>query len=127
MEGLVPALRLDSTVETSAVGPLTKTGCEHPMTSTEENDVSNEHTEPTVTDRGFKRMPEIPSALGGHIRVYESSAAMGPHIWVRTEQPSDLNDRNSEPLQAVAHLPLEAAEQLRDQLTALIDNHYQND
>jgi len=89
--------------------------------------VSTQHTEPTVTERGFRHMPDIPSTTGGHVRVYESSAASGPHIWIRTEQPSDLNDPSSDPVEAVAHLPLEAAEQLRDQLTALIANHYQND
>lgn len=89
--------------------------------------MSTQHTEPTITERGFKRMPDIPSTMGGHIRVYESSAASGPHIWVRTEQPNDLNNRNSDPVEAVVHLPLEAAAQLRDQLSALIDKHYQND
>jgi hypothetical protein len=82
--------------------------------------------EPTVTARGFAHHAPVPSEYGGEVTVYESSAASGPHLWLRVESPVDLNQPEGEMLEGVAHLTLENAELLRDQLTHLIDNHYQN-
>lgn len=82
-------------------------------------------SEPTITNRGFARFDEIPSTYGGSIRVYESSNAEGPHLWVRTESPVDLNQPWGDMKEGVAHLRLEDARLLRDQLTWLIDHHYQ--
>lgn len=80
---------------------------------------------PEYSGRGFKHMPPVPSVYGGEVRVYESSSAMAPHVWLSATCPSDLNDRSSAPVEAVAHLTLEDAEVLRDQLTFLIEHHYQ--
>ncbi len=77
-------------------------------------------TEATFSDRGFMRFPPVPSQYGGEVHVYESSAAMGPHIWVRVVCPSNLNDRASDPVEAVAHLTMEDAIVLRKQLKKLI-------
>ena len=82
-------------------------------------------TEPTFSDRGFAQMPEIPSEYGGSVRVYESSAAMGPHIWLEAKAPEDLNHPDGPMVEAPIHLTLDNAKLLRDQLTVLIDNHYQ--
>ena len=66
----------------------------------------NKRTLPTpeVSSRGFKRFGPVPSSYGGGVSVYESSAADAPHIW---------------------HLHIDEARKLRDQLTVLIDDHYQ--
>ncbi|MDB5716481.1 MAG: hypothetical protein JWO15_3878 [Sphingomonadales bacterium] len=81
--------------------------------------------EPTVTDRGFKRYEPVESRYGGHIRVYESSLADAPHIWVTSTAPSNLNDPTGPQVEAPMHLTLANAVVLRDQLTHLIENHYQ--
>ena len=80
---------------------------------------------PQVTERGFQRHAPVPSEYGGHVEVYESSAASGPHIWLNVECPASLNDPTGPTRDAVAHLTLESATLLRDQLTQLIENHYQ--
>jgi hypothetical protein len=65
-------------------------------------------------------MEPINPNRGGEVRVYESSAADGPHIWLNVKEPAD-------PVlgEAHAHLTLEQAKLLRDQLDYLIGNHYQ--
>lgn len=78
-----------------------------------------------LTNRGFKHYVGIPSTYGGEIKVAESSAASGPHVWVWADYPVNLNDPNGERLTASMHLTLEDAERLRDQLTHVIENHYQ--
>lgn len=84
-------------------------------------------TTPTITDRGFKHMDPVPSTYGGFTKVYESSAAMGPHIWVNVECPANLNEPIGPTAEATAHITLDNAIILRDQLTYLIENHYQLD
>lgn len=69
-----------------------------------------------VSDRGFKQGHQIESDYGGMIRAYESSAAEGPHVWVRIECPIDLNEPQGPMTDAVVHLTLENAIKLRDQL-----------
>lgn len=63
----------------------------------------------------------IESTYGGYIRVYESSAAIGPYIWLLAKCPADMNHPEGPTVEAVAHLALVAAIRLRDQLTRLID------
>lgn len=69
--------------------------------------------EHTASDRGFIHMGPVAGTDGTSVRAYESSAAFGPFLWVRVGTSRD---------QAVAHahLPLEAARLLRDQLTFLL-------
>ncbi len=79
----------------------------------------------TMTARGFKHLPPIPSSYGGTVRAYESSNAEGPHVWLTSECPSDLNRPDSPQVETPMHLTVESAQQLVDQLQFLIDNHYQ--
>lgn len=82
--------------------------------------------EVTRSSRGLEHLDSIPSTYGGEIKIYESSLAEHPHIWVDIAQPVDLNDPKSGVLvEAVAHLPIEGAALLAKQLTYLADNHYQ--
>lgn len=82
-------------------------------------------TEPVVTDRGFRHLPPVSSTYGGHARVYESSAALGPHVWLACVAPSQLNDPASPAVETHLHLTLAGAAALRDQLDYLVQHHYQ--
>lgn len=85
----------------------------------------DEHLTVDRSGRGFAHLPPIPSEYGGEVRAYESSAAMGPHIWVRIECPADLNEPDGPTVEAVAHLTAENAGRLGDQLHLLVRDHYQ--
>lgn len=74
-----------------------------------------------TSDRGFKFLPPITSTHGGTIEVYESSAAEYPAVWVRIQE----NMRGAEPSDSHAHLPIEDALALSQQLAWLARNHYQ--
>ncbi|WP_341719854.1 hypothetical protein QQG74_09210 [Micromonospora sp. FIMYZ51] len=87
----------------------------------------NWHLTRTTTDRGFGHLPPIPSEYGGEIRAYESSAASGPHIWVRATAPANMNDPTGPTVEAPMHLTADNARRLAEQLLALVDGHYQND
>ncbi len=76
------------------------------------------------TERGFWKCDPIPSDYGGYIRAYESSIV--PHIWVTTVCPIDLGFPEGPTTRAVAHLRIEDAKTLRDNLTYLI-NLYNNE
>lgn len=78
------------------------------------------HLAPFVTERGFLHMPTIKGTYPADaVKVYESSAASEACVWVSVMSPRATLDG------LTAHLTLEAAGQLRDQLTYLIENHYQ--
>lgn len=79
---------------------------------------------PSANGRGFKRMPPVEGAYGGEVVVRESSAASSPHLWLDAWTYADLNARTGT-VQATVHLSLAEAEVLRDQLTFLIEHHYQ--
>jgi len=86
----------------------------------------SDHLAYTTTDRGFDRMPAIPSAYpGGHVQVYESSAASGPHIWLTATAPENLNEADGNKLSAPIHLTAEDAWKLADQIRHLVRHHYQ--
>lgn len=85
----------------------------------------SEHLEVTTTDRGFKHLPPIPSGYGGQVVVYESSAATGPHVWLKAEAPVDLNEPAGPTHEVPIHLTVENALRLADQLRYLAENHYQ--
>lgn len=74
------------------------------------------HLVPTRSDRGFIHLPKLPGAYGGDVRVYESSAASSPHIWL------SAGDRE---IDITLHLTLETAQQLIEQAQWLLANHYQ--
>jgi hypothetical protein len=63
--------------------------------------------------------------------VYESSAGSHPHLWLKIEEPDDLNlhaamrdGYDGGWHEATAHLSLETAQGLIDQLQAMIEDHY---
>jgi hypothetical protein len=84
-----------------------------------------DHLRPVTSDRGFNRLPAIPSEYGGNVRVYESSAAMAPHIWLNATAPVNLNEPDGETCSVPIHLTLESASKLADQIRWLVDHHYQ--
>ena len=49
-------------------------------------------TERTYSDRGFAQHQPIPAgtAYGGTVRVYESSSALAPRIWLAVEALDDV-------------------------------------
>lgn len=78
-----------------------------------------------LTERGFKHYEPIATDYGHQIRVYESSAAREPCIWLKLELTAENRTGNLEPEEATAHLTIEQAEQVRDSIDAAIKSHYQ--
>ncbi len=76
-------------------------------------------------DRGFSALPAIPSTYGGEVRVYESSAAMHPHVWFAVSWPTDLNRPHGERVSGHLHLTVESAQHLAEQLLHVVEHHYQ--
>jgi hypothetical protein len=72
-----------------------------------------------TTDRGFRHYAPIPTDYGHVVRVYESSAAKGPCLWLAVELDPGLP---VEP--GIAHLTLEQAQAIRDTLSTAIDKHW---
>lgn len=66
----------------------------------------------TVTDRGFTHMEPVTTATNETVRVYESSSATQPRIWL------EINGE-------AAHLSLKQASQIERQLRWLRKHHYQ--
>jgi hypothetical protein len=83
----------------------------------------SDHLNPTTSDRGFDFYAAIPSEYGGQVTVSESSAADGPHIWLRaTEEMPGQPTANT-----AIHLTAENAWRLADQLRKTVREHYQGD
>lgn len=82
------------------------------------------HLTPVITDRGFAHLPEIVSDYGGSVRVYESSAAEHPAIWLTVEGKPGLVP-SAETVSVPMHLSVEAATQLAEQIQHLVSHHYQ--
>jgi hypothetical protein len=70
--------------------------------------------------RGFTRMEPVSDDDGGEVRIYESSAACAPHIWLAIEVPGVYGAERTH-----AHLTLEQAEQVESRLRWLRENHSQ--
>lgn len=92
----------------------------------------SEHLQVTLSERGFASLPEMPSTYGGGIRVYESSAAMEPMLWIAARSPEDMNDwaaqkegYEGEWHEAHVHMTLENAVKFAEQIMALAEDHYQ--
>jgi hypothetical protein len=85
----------------------------------------SEHLNAEKSERGFHHMPPIPSRYGGEVRAYESSAASAPHIWLSVECPVDLNEPEGPTVNGAAHLAIEDAIHLAQQLMWLATHHYQ--
>lgn len=71
-----------------------------------------DHLQVETSDRSLNYLPPIPGGYGGMVRVYESSAGPGPHIWLDV---------------AAVKLHLTAADawKLAQQIQHLVRHHYQ--
>lgn len=78
-----------------------------------------EHLDVTKSDRGFNFMPPIAGGYGGAVKVYESSGATAPHIWLQATNP--------EGQEVHLHLAAEDAWHLAEQISHLVEHHYQGD
>ncbi|MDG4792100.1 hypothetical protein O7626_40510 [Micromonospora sp. WMMD1102] len=85
------------------------------------------HLEKVVSPRGFASLPDIPSEYGGAVSVSESSAADGPHIWVRANAPVDPHNPYGDTRESAMHLTADNAARLAEQLEEVVVGHYQND
>lgn len=84
-----------------------------------------DYLRPLVSDRGFAHLPPIPATHAGqpagHARVYQSSAATEPCLWLQVVQPADRNhpgDGNT--IEATIHVRAEDMWHLAQQIEALI-------
>lgn len=98
-----------------------------------------DHLKTETTDRGFEHYPPMPLWAGyfltdkweierpreiGTIRVYESSEALTPSIWVRMQVHVDNDGRTRETRELTEMMTIENARKLGEQLIALANNHY---
>jgi hypothetical protein len=90
-------------------------------------DDAGAHLQTRTSDRGFDRYPPIPAEHGGrpsgHIEVYESSAALAPHIWISAVQVIPGVDQR----EATVHLSAESAWRFAEQILHLVRHHYHGD
>jgi len=90
---------------------------------------TNEHkgiavTKKAYSERGFAHWEPTDTSYGAQVRIYESSAALSPHIWMRIDQPSPEDNPmggNLKEASAVAHMTLDQAREIRDTLIEAID------
>ena len=79
-----------------------------------------------LTDRGFRHYEEIQTSYGHEIRIYESSAASAPHLWLDVSLTAEGAARSGiEVCSATAHCTFDQATQVRDTLDTAMKNHYQ--
>lgn len=75
--------------------------------------------------RGLGQMQELPGSFAGNaagsVRVYESSAATWPHLWLNVKEP----ERDGRIPEATLQLRAETAWLLARQIVALVRGHYQ--
>lgn len=90
------------------------------------------HLEPVVTDRGFRHMPPITDGYGSSVHVYESSAADGPHVWMKIRTDDSYENRGTwhgsskkDHAELCAHLTLDDLVKLGEQIEWFKKNHYQ--
>lgn len=83
------------------------------------------YLQPTVTSRGFKHMPELNVDYGSTVRLYESSAANAPHVWLSVTAPANPAAPEQPRVTTTAHMHINDLEALRDQIDYLLENHYQ--
>lgn len=74
-------------------------------------------TEDTITSRGFRHTPEVLGEYGGHVKVYESSGASEPQVWLAAQSP--------EGTEAHVLLTVDNALVLAENLLRLRRLHYQ--
>ena len=93
--------------------------------------VPEHHTEPHPNARGFAALPELETSYGAKVKVWESSAATHAHLWLKIEEPDDLNQHARQGdrydggwHEATAHVSVETAQALAEQLMAAVEHHY---
>jgi hypothetical protein len=64
-------------------------------------------------------MPEIVGPYGDTAEVYESSAAEGPHAWLKVRDESGK--------EVIGHFTASQLWQLAEQMQDVVRNHYQGD
>ena len=77
----------------------------------------------TTSDRGFKQFEPVETQYAHVVRVYESSAAMQPCLWLAIDLDEPKN--GLEAVSAHAHCSMEQAIKIRDRIDACVANHYQ--
>lgn len=83
------------------------------------------HLRPTVSDRGFRHMPPVVGTYDSTVKLYESSAADGPHVWLMiTSTDRRYDDCNSS---LTAHLELTELVKLGEQIEWMKTHHYQGE
>jgi hypothetical protein len=80
-----------------------------------DDEESNPNDQPEVTDRGFRVFPYIDLGDDRRVRVYESSAATEPKIWIRIVDDDGM---------ATAHMRISDARELARQIVWLCNHHY---
>lgn len=83
-----------------------------------------------LSERGFAHWEPVETTYGSQVRVYESSAAAGPRLWINIDGECHL-DENPKPFAGIshgiakgsasAHLNLEQAKLLRHRLDEAIN------
>ena len=74
-----------------------------------------------VTNRGFHEYGQpVICTYGSEIRVYESSAASGPHVWLKVKC-ADVSLHHQPPGEGTAHLNEEQARAVIERLQAWLD------
>lgn len=68
-----------------------------------------------ITNRGFRQTEPIPGLYGGTVRVYESSLATQPALWVAVDDTPE----------GTIHLTVEDARRLAENILRVCDLHYQ--
>ena len=77
-----------------------------------------------TTDRGFKHYRELETSYGHVLRVYESSSAFEPHLWLAIDASETANGDHGE---LHVHLAEHEARGLRDLLDYALEHHYQRE
>ena len=80
---------------------------------------------PEKSERGFAQFPEVECSYGSKVKVYESSAASGPHLWLNVDSrpwanPEHFAYKDNFAAQASAHLTLDQARDLCNRLQTAI-------
>jgi hypothetical protein len=80
-----------------------------------------------ISDRGFKQYEPTMTDRGHEVRIYESSAAMKPCLWIAAERTQERCQGGLEPEGVHIHVTLEEAQEIHEKLGAAIANHYQSE
>lgn len=77
--------------------------------------------------RGFKHYEPIETDYGDVVKVYESSAAGDPHLWLAIDATRRTPPPSGDSPELTAHLDVEGTKRLIATLQAGLANHYQRD